>query len=135
MRSCFLADVVDEVMGTTSASFHSRGTLLSFHTIWNSSTSWSSRLQLQHFNNSGSTPLFPTALPHFIFIRVSMTRLQRVDHPDCHRLADLSQCDNWMGISLLDIGDKLFAKIIQQRLQTDSQCGNRTGKGSTDMIF
>ena len=31
---------------------------------------------------------------------------------------DLSQCDNLRGISLLDIGDKLFFKIIPQRLQT-----------------
>ena len=29
---------------------------------------------------------------------------------------DLSLCDNWKGISLLDIGGTLFAKIIQQRL-------------------
>ena len=31
---------------------------------------------------------------------------------------DLSSCDNWRGISLLDVGGKLFTKIIQQRLQT-----------------
>ena len=30
---------------------------------------------------------------------------------------DLSICDNWRGISLLDISRKLFAKIIQARLQ------------------
>ena len=30
---------------------------------------------------------------------------------------DLSVCDNWRGISLLDIGGKLFGKIIQKRLQ------------------
>jgi len=56
--------------------------------------------------------------------------------------SDLSQCDNWRGISLLDVGGKLFAKIIQNRLQTmaqrvlpDSQCGFRCGRGCTDMIF
>ena len=55
---------------------------------------------------------------------------------------DLSQCDNWRGISLLDVGGKLFSKIIQQRLQTvaekvlpDSQCGFRAGRGCIDMIF
>ena len=30
---------------------------------------------------------------------------------------DLSECDNWRGISLLDIGGKLFTKTIQSRLQ------------------
>jgi len=29
---------------------------------------------------------------------------------------DLSSCDNWCGISLLDVVGKVFAKIIQQRL-------------------
>ena len=55
---------------------------------------------------------------------------------------DLSLCDNWRGISLLDIGGKLYAKIIQQRLQLvaervlpDSQCGFRSGRGCVDMIF
>ena len=55
---------------------------------------------------------------------------------------DSSLCDNWRGISLLDIGGKLFAKIIQQRLQLvaervlpDSQCGFRSGRGCVDMIF
>ena len=43
---------------------------------------------------------------------------------------DLTQCDNWRGISLLDVTGKIFAKIIQSRLQNvaeevlpDSQCG------------
>ena len=55
---------------------------------------------------------------------------------------DLSLCDNWRGISLLDVGGKMFAKIIQQRLQTvveevlpDSQCGFRSGRGCVDMIY
>ena len=55
---------------------------------------------------------------------------------------DLTVCDNWRGISLLDIVGKLFAKIIQKRLQgvveevvPDSQCGFRKGRGCTDMIF
>ena len=55
---------------------------------------------------------------------------------------DLSVCDNWSGISLLDIGGKLFAKIIQSRHQDvvgevlpDSQCGFRRGRGCVDMIF
>ena len=30
---------------------------------------------------------------------------------------DLTQCDNWCGISLLDVMGKLFAKVKQRRLQ------------------
>ena len=55
---------------------------------------------------------------------------------------DLSQCNNWHGISLLDVTGKLFARILQQRLQSvadeelnESQCGFRRGRGCTDMIF
>ena len=33
------------------------------------------------------------------------------------RRGDLPQCDNWPGISLLDVTDKLFAHILQQQLQ------------------
>ena len=43
---------------------------------------------------------------------------------------DLTKCDNWRGISLLDTTGKLFTKIIQMRLQNviedvlpDSQYG------------
>ena len=43
---------------------------------------------------------------------------------------DLTVCDNWRGISLLDVVGKVFTKIIQSRLQSvaeevlpDSQCG------------
>ena len=45
---------------------------------------------------------------------------------------DLTLCDNWRGISLLDVVGKIFAKVIQNRLQEvveevvpDSQCGFR----------
>ena len=55
---------------------------------------------------------------------------------------DLSHCDNWRGISLLDTVGKLFAKVIQMRLQSvvedvlpDSQCGFRSGRGCIDMVF
>ena len=30
---------------------------------------------------------------------------------------DLQHCDNWRGISLLDVVGKLFARVIQERLQ------------------
>ena len=55
---------------------------------------------------------------------------------------DLSLCDNWRGISLLDVVGKVFAKVIQQRLQVvveevvaDSQCSFRCNRGCIDMIF
>ena len=57
-------------------------------------------------------------------------------------IRDLSVCDNWRGISLLDIGGKLFTKTIQSRLQDvveevllDSQYGLRRGRGFVDMTF
>ena len=55
---------------------------------------------------------------------------------------NLQLCDNWRGISLLDIVGKVFARIIQERLQViaehtlpESQCGFRKGRGCVDMIF
>ncbi len=56
----------------------------------------------------------------------------------------LSECDNWQwrDISLLDIGGNVFAKVIQQRLQSvtervlpETQCSFRSGRGCTDKIF
>ena len=55
---------------------------------------------------------------------------------------DLSVCDNWRVISLLDAIGKVFARILQQHLQTvaeselaESQCGFRKEGGCTDMVF
>ena len=55
---------------------------------------------------------------------------------------DLRKCDNWRGISLLDVVGKVFARIMQDRLQVvaekvlpESQCGFRKGRGCVDMIF
>ena len=55
---------------------------------------------------------------------------------------DLSICDNWRGISLLDVVGKVFARVMQLRLQIvaekilpESQCGFRKGRGCTDMVF
>jgi len=49
---------------------------------------------------------------------------------------DLSICDNWRGISLLDVVGKVFARVMQMRLQIvaeeilpESQCGFRKRKG------
>ena len=55
---------------------------------------------------------------------------------------DLQVCDNWRGISLLDVAGKIFARILQERLQSiannilpESQCGFRRGHGCVDMVF
>ena len=55
---------------------------------------------------------------------------------------DLSLCDNWRGIALLDVIGKVVGRLIQSRLQAfaelklpDSQCGFRKGRSCTDQIF
>ncbi len=55
---------------------------------------------------------------------------------------DLTTCDNWRGISLLDVVGKVLARVIQTRLQDmaadflpESQGGFRRGRSCTDMIF
>ena len=55
---------------------------------------------------------------------------------------DLSVCDNWRGMSLLDVFGKVFARTLKQRLEkvaeevlAESQCGFRKGRGCVDMIF
>ena len=55
---------------------------------------------------------------------------------------DLRSCDNWRGISLLDVVGKVLARIVQDRLASladqvlpESQCGFRKGRGCVDMIF
>ena len=55
---------------------------------------------------------------------------------------DLRCCDNWRGISLLDVVGKIMARILKERLEVvadrilpESQCGFRKGRGCIDMIF
>ena len=55
---------------------------------------------------------------------------------------NLKLCDNWRGISLLDVVGKVFARILQERLQKlaekvlpESQRGFRKGRGCIYMIF
>lgn len=55
---------------------------------------------------------------------------------------DLSNCDNWRGISLLDVVGKAIAGILHDCLQhlveeelPESQGGFRKGRGCSDMIF
>ena len=54
-----------------------------------------------------------------------------------------SVCDNYRGISLLSVAGKILARIILSRVNdhltdliySESQCGFRKGRGTTDMIF
>ena len=55
---------------------------------------------------------------------------------------NLRSCDNWCGISLLEVMGKVVARIIQGRLQKlterelpESQCRFRIGCGCMDMVF
>ena len=59
-----------------------------------------------------------------------------------HKKGDLRSCDNRRGIRLLDVVGKIFARIIQDRLEPlaaevlpESQCGFRRGRGCVDMVF
>ncbi|WP_353839203.1 reverse transcriptase domain-containing protein, partial [Acinetobacter baumannii] len=55
---------------------------------------------------------------------------------------DRSDCNNYRGISLLNITGKVFARVASERLQTlaarvypESQYGFRAGWATADMIF
>ena len=55
---------------------------------------------------------------------------------------NLKCCDNWRGISLLEVVGKVVARIVQNHLQQlaeqvlpEPQCGFRKGQGCNDMIF
>ena len=55
---------------------------------------------------------------------------------------DLSSCDNWRGIALLDVSGKVVGRLVQNCLQdlaeselSDPQCGFRQGQSCTDQIF
>ena len=55
---------------------------------------------------------------------------------------DLRHCDNWQGISLLDVVGKIMARIMKERLEViagkvlpESQYGFRKEQGCVDMIL
>ena len=55
---------------------------------------------------------------------------------------DLSHCDNWRGISLLDVIRQNVARILQEKLQKvaenelpESQCGFGKGRSCANMIL
>lgn len=55
---------------------------------------------------------------------------------------DKGDCNNYRGISLLSVLGKVFSRILLVRLQKlaarvypESQCGFRSGRSTTDMVF
>ena len=55
---------------------------------------------------------------------------------------DLSNCNNWQGIALLEVVVKVVARVLLERLQQlaeeelpESQCEFRSGRGCTNMIY
>ena len=55
---------------------------------------------------------------------------------------NLQSCENWRGISLLDVVGKVMGRVILERLQViaelllvDSQCGFHRERSYVDMIF
>ena len=60
----------------------------------------------------------------------------------CKRKGDRQDCGNYRGISLLAIANKIFAKILLQRLLLvanyvlpEAQCGFRSSRSTIDVIF
>lgn len=71
--------------------------------------------------------------PYFDWRDASLVRIPKK--------GDFARCDNWRGISLLNVMGTLFTNIIQISLQKvvedvlhDSQCGFRSGRGCMDMF-
>ena len=55
---------------------------------------------------------------------------------------DLHCCDNWRGISLLNVAGKVFTRLIADRISDisesiidETQCGFRKQRGTVDMVF
>ena len=55
---------------------------------------------------------------------------------------DRSDCNNYLGISILDIVGKAFARVVLNRLQLlaervypEAQCGFRANRSTIDMVF
>ena len=104
---------------------------------------------------TGRTGILPELLQHGAELQWLLKQVQEVweegvvvgDWKDAEivpipKMGDLKHCDNWWGISLLDVVGKVFARILQERLQTvvervlpESQCGFRKGRGCNDAIF
>ena len=68
--------------------------------------------------------------------------MEECRHGPNTQIMDLQPCDNWCGISLLDVVGKLFARVIQERLQliaekvlAELQCEFRKERGCCDTIF
>ena len=61
----------------------------------------------------------------------------------CKNKGEKSDCSNYRGITLLSMADKILARVLLNRLiptiaqgnTPESQCGFRSNRGTTDMIF
>jgi len=59
-----------------------------------------------------------------------------------YKKGDRKICGNYHGISLLSIPEKVFARVLLNRLTSfaegllpEAQCGFRVGRGTTNMLF
>ena len=60
-----------------------------------------------------------------------------------YKKGDRTECDNYLGISLLSAAGKIFARILLNRLSShitpevmpETQCGFRSNRSTVDMIF
>ena len=55
---------------------------------------------------------------------------------------DKTECGNYRGITLLSLAGKVYAKVLQSRVQAivepsiaEEQCGFRPGRSTTDQVF
>ena len=72
-------------------------------------------------------------------VPVDLVNAQLVPIP---KKGNLAECDNWRGITVLDVLGKVVARIIQSRLShsmdlvlPDSQFGFRKNRGCMDTVF
>lgn len=92
---------------------------------------------------------FDILAPYLLDILHSVWMEKRVPQDWCNAVlvavpkkGDLTICDNWRGISLLDAVGKLLGRVLQNRLQDfaanilpESQCGFRRSRSCTDQLF
>ena len=48
---------------------------------------------------------------------------------------DLSKCDNWRGIALLDVVGKVVARVLQERLQRTNSLNHSVASGREGAVL
>ena len=68
--------------------------------------------------------------------------MEEVSTGPVHKKKDRKVCDNYRGISLLNIPGKVLSLVLLDRLETiidpqlmEAQCGFRKGRGTVDQIW